>query len=217
MMGWLWLVLIMALTFAALWRLGVARTSGWMVGSALMLGAAGYAWQQHAALPGHPVSFDAEKVEVDPGLVTFRSAIMPGNEATFAAADEQLREGDTTAASQVMLDAIAAKPGDAGLWAGLGSTIAAHDGGQLSPAALFAFRKAVALAPQTPGPPFLLGLAYLQSGQLAEAKVAWLSALTLAPRDAPYRVEIAERLVMIDQFIAMQSGQRAPLPGRTGG
>ena len=216
-MGWLWLALIAAATLAALWRLGVARDYGWMVGSALMLGAAGYAWQQHAGLPGHPVSFDAEKIEIDPGLVAFRSAIMPGNEAIFAAADEQLREGDTTAASGVVSDAIAKRPGDAGLWAGLGSIIAAHDGGQLSPAALFAFRKAVALDPQAPGPPFLLGLAYLQSGQLAETKVAWLSALSLAPRDAPYRVEIAERLVMIDQFMAMQAGQQAPAPGQTSG
>lgn len=216
-MGWLWLALIAALTFAALWRLGVARAFGWMVGSALMTGAAGYAWQQNAGLPGHPVSFDAEKVEVDPGLVRFRSAIMPGNEATFAAADERLRKGDATAASQVMSDAIAKRPHDAGLWAGLGSTIAAHDGGQLSPAALFAFRKAVALAPQAPGPPFLLGQAYLQSGQMAEAKVAWLSALTLARSDAPYRVKIAERLVMIDQFMTMQAGQQAPAPGQTGG
>ena len=216
-MGWLWLALIAAVTLAALWRLGVARDYGWMVGSALMLGAAGYAWQQHAGLPGHPVSFDAEKIEIDPGLVAFRSAIMPGNEAIFAAADEQLREGDTTAASGFVSDAIAKRPGDAGLWAGLGSIIAAHDGGQLSPAALFAFRKAVALDPQAPGPPFLLGLAYLQSGQLAETKVAWLSALSLAPRAAPYRVEIAERLVMIDQFMAMQAGQQAPAPGQTGG
>ena len=82
---------------------------------------------------------------------------------------------------------------------------------------LFAFRKAVALAPQAPGPPFLLGQAYLQSGQMAEAKVAWLSALTLAPRDAPYRIKIAERLVLIDQFMTMQAGQQAPAPGQTGG
>ena len=128
-----------------------------------------------------------------------------------------MRAGDTNGAAQIILDDIAKHPDGAALWAGLGTVIAAHDGGQVSPAALFAFQKAVQLAPDSPGPPFMLGLAEIQSGQMAEAKVAWLRALSLAPGDAPYRVDIAERLVMIDQFIAMQAVEAAKQPPRTGG
>jgi hypothetical protein len=45
-------------------------------------------------------------------------------------------------------------------------------------------------------------MALAQSGDLPGAKTAWLRALALSPRDAPYRVDIAERLVIIDQFQA---------------
>lgn len=215
-MGWLWLIMIGGLVFLGLWRFGAGRERAWLTGAALAIGAAGYAWQQRAFMPGHPVKANVAAVEIDPGLVAFRSAIMPGDEAVLAAADDKLRVGDSSAASRVILDEIAKRPNDAALWAGLGSAIAAHDGGQVSPAALFAFQKAVRLAPNSPGPSFMLGLAEIQAGQMGEAKVAWIRALSLAPRDAPYRVDIAERLVMIDQFIAMQAGEAARQP-RTGG
>ena len=208
-MGWLWLALIAGVAFLAMWRLGVSRHLASIGGAALALGGAGYAWQQHAYLPGHAVIANAATIEVDPGLVAFRSAIMPGNEPLLSAADDRLRAGDPSGASQLLIDALAERPQDAGLWAGLGSTIAAHDGGQVSPASLFAFRKALALAPDAPGPPFMLGLAQIQAGQVPEAKISWLRALTLAPRDAPYRFAIAQRLMMIDQFIAMQAREAA--------
>lgn len=216
-MGWLWLIVIGGAAFVALWRAGVSRGLATFVGTALALGAAGYAWQQHAGLAGHPVKADAEAIEVDPGLVEFRSAIMPGNEAVLAAADEKLRVGDSTGAAQIILDAIAREPDAAPLWAGLGGAIVGHDGGQVSPAALIAFRRAVALAPTAPGPPFMLGLAYIQAGDLDSAKVAWVRTLALAPKEAPYRIEIAERLVMIDQFKAMKAGEAAQRQRQTGG
>ena len=208
-MGWLWLVLIGAAAFLGLLWAGVPRSLATFIAAGLLFGAAGYAWQQHASMPGHPVQADSEAIEIDPGLVAFRTAIMPGNEAVLAAADAKLRAGDATGATQVILDALARHPDAAPLWAGLGSAIAAHDGGQISPAASLAFRRAIALAPNQPGPPFFLGLAYIQAGDLDAAKVAWVRTLALAPSNAPYRVEIAERLVMIDQYRAMQSGEAA--------
>ena len=216
-MGWLWLIVIGGAAFVALWRAGVSRGLATFVGTALALGAAGYAWQQHAGLAGHPVKADAEAIEVDPGLAEFRAAIMPGNEAELAAADEKLRAGDSTGAAQIILDAIKRQPDSAPLWAGLGGAIVGHDGGQVSPAALIAFRRAVALAPDAPGPPFMLGLAYIQAGELDAAKVAWMRTLALAPKDAPYRIEIAERLVMIDQIKAMKAGEAAQRQRQTGG
>lgn len=207
-MGWLWLFVIGGSAFGILWLAGVSRTLATITGAALLFGAAGYAWQQHASLRGHPVRADAEAIDVDPGLVAFRTAIMPGqpgDSAVLAAADAQLRSGDTTAAARGILDAMGQRPSDAALWAGLGSAVSAHDGGQVSPTAQFAFKRAIALAPNEPGPPFFLGLAYVQAGEMAAAKAAWLRALGLAPKDAPYRVDIAEKLVMIDQFEKMQA------------
>ena len=200
--------------FILLRLIGLPRAYIQLAAAALMLGAAGYAAQQRAGLPGRPVSAQARAIEVDPGMVAFRAAIMPGtpqDRAVLAAADAHLRRGDTTAAVGQLVRAVRAAPRDATLWTGLGSALSAHDGGQVSPAARFAFQRAWRLAPREPGPPFFFGMALAQSGDLPAATTAWLRALALAPRDAPYRVDIAERLVMIDQFQAMMAGAQ---PGR---
>lgn len=210
-MVWVTLVAIGMIAFAVLRLTGMPRRLGWFAAAALMLGATGYALQQRAGLPGHPVAADAEAIDIDPGMVAFRALILPGTREDaqlLADADVELRRGDTNAAARGLLQAIDRDPGNAVLWTGLGGALAAHDGGQLSPAAQFAFRRAWQLAPRAPGPPFFLGLALVQAGDLAAAKTAWLRALALAPRDAPYRVDIAERLVMIDEFQAMAAGAR---------
>lgn len=206
-MGWLWLVVIGGGAFAVLWLAGVSRKLATISGAALLFGASGYAWQQHASLPGHPVRADAATIDIDPGLVAFRMAIMPsrsGGGALLAAADERLRNGDSTGATQVILDAIARQPRDPALWAGLGSAVAAHDGGQVSPTAAFAFRRAMELGPTEPGPHFFLGLALVQSRQIAAGKEQLLRALALVPHDAAYRLNIAELLVMIERVEARQ-------------
>lgn len=210
-MGWLWLALIGAVAFVSLRRLGVAPMLGPLVGVALMLGAAGYAWQGRAALAGRPVAANAKAIEVDPGQLAFRGVILPGTPDDVAVrkeADAHMRAGDTTAAARALLRAIERQPRSAALWTDLGGALAAHDQGQLSPAARFAFRRAWQLAPDQPGPPFFLGLAYVQAGDLPAAKIAWLRALRMTPRAAPWRAAIAERLVLIDEFQAMLQVER---------
>lgn len=209
-MGWLALAAIGAVAFAALRRLGVSRAFGTMAGAALMLGAAGYAWQQRASLPGHPVRAADEGVDIDPGMAEFRQAILPASaadQAALAAADARLKAGDSEAAVRGLIEATRRSPDNAALWTGLGSALAAHDGGQVSPASQLAFRRAVQLAPQAPGPPFFLGLALIQGGDLPAAKTAWLRALILTPPGAPTRLDLAERLALLDQFQAM-NGRR---------
>ena len=207
-MGWVWLFAIGIAAFALLWSRGASRALGTFTAAALLFGGAGYALQNNSSLPGSPARTDIRRIDVDPGLVAFRTAIMPGtaeDSAILATADQQMRQGDTGGAAQIMLEAVERRPDDSALWTGLGSVIVAHDGGQISPAAHFAFRRAFQLAPTEPGPPFFLGMAHVQAGDLAAAKRAWLLALTLTPREAPYRVDIARRLVMIDQFMMMQA------------
>ena len=207
-MGWAWATAIGIAVMGLLWLVPATRRIAGFVGAALLFGGAGYALLQHASLPGHPVRADVERIAIDPSLAAFRQVVMPASaadQAILGNADDRLRNGDTTGAVEELLTAIQHRPNDAALWTGLGSALAAHDGGGVSPTALYAFRRAFRLAPNAPGPPFFLGLAYVQSGDLAATKRAWLQALALAPRDAPYRVNIAERLVMIDQFEAMKA------------
>lgn len=211
-MGWILLVVIGLAAFGLLWLGGVSRSLALMSAAALLVGGAGYAVQQKAGLPGSPASPDTRRIEIDPGLVAFRSTIMPTDPAataTLAAADERLRVGDTEGAAQLLLDSVGKSPRNAALWTGLGTALAAHGSGQLSPAAQYAFRRGFMLAPDQPGPAFFLGLTYVQAGDLPAAKRAWLQALALTPRSAPWRVLIAERLVMIDEFLAMQEGAPA--------
>ncbi len=212
-MGWIWLLAIGLAAFALLWFGGISRSLAMLTAAALLVGAAGYALQQNAGLPGRPVSADVRRIEIDPLMVAFRAAIMPGtvdDQAILAAADEKMRGGDTAGAVRGLLDAIGRRPGDATLWSGLGSALVAHDKGQLSPAAQFAFRRAVELAPDAPGPAFFFGVAHVQAGDLAAARRWWLRALSLSPRDASYRILIAERLVMVDRLLAMQAGAARP-------
>lgn len=213
-MGWLLLAIMGVAAMAALWLAGMARGLWMFTASALMLGAAGYAWQQHAALPGHPVAADSRGIEVDERFVAFRGAIMPGkpgDDRILAAADDRLRVGDTEGAARVMLDAIHADPRDAALWAGLGTVLTAHDEGQVSPAAQFAFRQAEALAPNDPGPSFFLGLAYTRT-DLPTAKAAWERALALTPKDASYRSVIVDQLASLDQTLRSNAAMPPP-PG----
>ena len=213
-MGFVALAAIGLLVVVLIWRLGVARPLWTLLGAGLLLAATGYALQGRPTLAGHPVAADSQPIDIDPQLVAFREAIMPGlpgDAAALALADDRLRQGDPTGAVTGLLDAIAARPRDSALWTGLGTVLAAHDGQQLSPTALFAFRRAFQLAPDQPAPAFFLGLASVQAGDIAAAKPAWQQALALTPRDAPYRNDIAERLAMIDAFLAIDARRR---PGR---
>ncbi len=212
-MGWVWLLVIGLAAFGLLWLCGVSRALSMLTAAALLVGGAGYALQQNAALPGSPASPEARRIEIDPGLVVFRSAILPADPAdtaTLSAADDRLRGGDTAGAVQLLLDATHRRPDSTALWTGLGSALTFHDSGRLSPAAYNAFRRGIALAPKSPGPAFFLGLAFAQGGDLAAAKRAWLEALALSPRDAPYRVLIAERLVMLDRFMQASGPTATP-------
>lgn len=210
-MGWLVLALAGLCAAAGLWALGLSRRLWSLAGAVLMLGATGYALQGRPALPAKPVVADAAPIEIDPGLVGFRAAILAASredEFAFATADNRLREGDAHAAAAGLAAEVARRPGDAALWSQFGYVLALHDG-SVSPSARFAFQRALALAPRQPGPPFFLGMAYANAGEFAAARPAWIEALRLTPKTAPYRGDIAARIAAVDQFQRMAEAERA--------
>lgn len=208
-MGWLALAGIGLCVAALLSLFGLPRGLWLFAASALVLGAAGYAWQGSPRLAAHPVEADTVPIAVDRGLAGFRSAILgDSDDAVFADADAALRRGDADAAGAVFTAALQARPEDSALWSGLGGALAAHDAGQVSPAALFAFRRAIVLAPRQPGPPFMLGLAYIQAGDFASALAPWQIAAALTPRDAPYRTDVLLRLRLVERYLAMPAPDR---------
>lgn len=209
-MGWVWLLVIGVGAAGALALLRVGRALWTLVGAALMLGATGYALQGRPDLPGSPAEAGTARIAIDPGLIELRGAMIGNFTAEtpyLAASDAMIRSGSPDAAAAVMLGGIRKMPKDMVLWTGLGDVLAQHDGGVVSPASLFAFRRAMALAPKHPAPPFFLGLAYVRAGEFAEARPYWARALDLTPDDASYRPEIAVRLMLLDRFLAVANGQ----------
>jgi cytochrome c-type biogenesis protein CcmH/NrfG len=151
-------------------------------------------------------------IEVDSGLVELRGkmfGIGTGEAAFLGTSDAMIRAGNLRSAGDLALAGIRQSPNSAMLWTGLGSVLVQHDGNTMSPAALFAFRRAIALAPEHPGPYFFLGVAFIRAQQLPAARAAWARALALTPPTVEYHEELAERLKLLDQFLAQNGGAPA--------
>ncbi len=205
------LALVGLATAGVLWALGVSRRLWMIAAAALMLGAAGFALQSTAHLPGKPVKANVAPIAVDPGMVAFREAIfMPSRDDSLAlaSADARLEAGDAHAAAIGLQHDITLRPGDATLWTALGYVLALGDHA-VSPSAKFAFSRALTLAPHTPGPAFFLGLAFVDAGDVASARAPWAYALAQTPATAPYRADIAERIAAVDQYARMAAAQSA--------
>lgn len=207
-MGWALMIAIGVGAAGLLLVFGLRRGLWSTVGAALMLGAIGYAVQGSPGLAGHPVRADAEGIVVDPGITELRGAMFGryGDDAKyFITSDALQRAGDSDRAARVLLGAIRHKGDDAALWTELGTVIAAHDGGYVSPAAQLAFKRAQQLAPTNPGPFFFAGLAAVRAGDFRSAVPSWKKALALAltPVDAGYRPLLAERVKLLERYLVL--------------
>ncbi|MEO5867136.1 MAG: hypothetical protein ABIS14_09045, partial [Sphingomonas sp.] len=146
LMGW---VMLASVGFGAALMLrltGVGKATWTFAGAALMLGAVGYALQGSPDLPGHPVKANATPGEVDPGLVALRGQMFgqfTADGAFVIGSDAYARSGDLKGAADYIFAGIRQNPTSALLWTSLGTVLAEHDGNTLSPAATFAFRRAV--------------------------------------------------------------------------
>lgn len=202
MIGLVIAIALAAVAFGALALLGAPRALWPMLGGALMLGAAGYAWQGRPGLGASPARPEAESVAIPAALIDLRERMMgrfTADAAFYTASDALLRAGDRDAAARVMLGGVNSLPRSYMLWTGLGSTLAIHDGDQVSPSALLAFRQGIRLAPRHPAPYFLLGLAYLRAGDAERAKPLWRKAVALSPAGSSYRRDIAVLLAVVEQ------------------
>lgn len=204
------LALVGVAVAGALWALGLAPRLWTIAGAALMLGGAGFAFQGGGHLRGRPAAANAASFAIDPGMVAFRGTVFAVSRAdsfALAGADTRLEAGDAHAAVEGLRREIAVRPDSAALWTALGYVLALHDH-TLSPAASFAFRHAIALAPDAPGPAFFLGMAEIDAGDVPAARRSWAAALARTPVDAAYRAVIADRIVAIDRFERLTGARR---------
>jgi cytochrome c-type biogenesis protein CcmH len=197
-MGWLILFLFGAASLAALWLLRVRGAMLTASAAALLIGASGYALQGRPGLGGAPAAEDRERVNVPLGDA--RHAFFErfsGAEGWLVMAEALERRGRTADSAALLQNAVRTRPGDAQLWIGLGNALVAHSNG-LTPPAELAFRRAAALNPAHPAPPFFYGLAQARSGDPASAVSIWRNLLKDAPADAGWRPLVEAGIAALD-------------------
>lgn len=215
-MTWVLVIGLALVAFGIMARVLKAPRKGWeAIGAALALGIAGFAMQASPAQPGAEKAAEERSDKSGAALVEARRQLasetaMPNRPNQWMViADALSRNGQFGDAAGVVLGAIEADPRNANAWLSLANNLVAHADGTLTPAARYAYRKAAAADPESPGPPFFMGLALAGSGQLAEGRAVWADLLARTPADAPYRNDLAERLKRLDSFIAAQAEQPA--------
>ncbi|HKX78049.1 MAG TPA: cytochrome C biosynthesis protein [Novosphingobium sp.] len=207
-MTWIVAIALALAVFALIVLPFRAPRSGWeAIGMALALGVAGYAWQAHPGLPGAPKAASQDVTSDPAALVDARRGLSDGavpKSSWVVVADGLARNGQFANAAGVLLGEVEDNPKNADAWLAMANTLVAHADGLPTPAALYAYRRAREAAPESPGPPFFLGLAYAQAGRLMEARAQWAGLLARSPADAPWRADLAGRMTELDRYIAAQ-------------
>jgi len=213
LMGWLILLVLALLAGLGLWRFGnLPRASLELLGAALLLGVAGYAWQGSPGMPGSPTPprLAAKQPGRDFPRTPEGMAAQVGGDADVLNAAQNLHDQGLDAYAIATIRAgLNRHPKSADLWVGLGNALVIYSDGMISPAARLAFERAARIDPSHPGPPFFLGLAYAQAGQLDQAQSTWAALLARAPADAPWRAEVARRLEELRAMQARMGAQQA--------
>ena len=204
MTGWLLFLLLAGLVM--LWLAFIARPLRallQLVGTALFVAAAGYAWQGHPGLAGHPVQAQATKRPAEAAFADERKEWMPqvGYEAqVLDTADALIRNGDADYAAGIIRGALSRNPRSMMLWLGLGNALVHVADGAVTPAARFAYDRAQSVAPGHPAPRYFLGLAYALSGDLETADALWRALLAGAPPTAKWRAPVAIKLLLVERL-----------------
>ncbi|MGE0179259.1 MAG: tetratricopeptide repeat protein [Sphingomonas sp.] len=201
-MGWLVLLILALLTFAGLWFFIRDKAAVQLLGAALLIALAGYAWQGRPGLAGRPKTAPERQQVPESEFSAMRQNLLGRFDraaAWLTMAEGFQRRGDTRTGVEVIQAGLRDSPQDADLWVGLGNALVVHANGMMSPAAQLAFQRAARIAPDHPGPAFFYGLALAQGGNYAEAERVWRQLLASAPPNAPYRATIEERLRAIDE------------------
>lgn len=186
-MGWLILLLLVALALGALWLLRVRGGMLTACAAALLLGASGYALQGEPDVPSAPAAGSEGR-----GVLPLREArhAFFGNftpaESWLVISEALARNGNTEDSVGILENAVKRYPGDPQLWIGLGNALVEHARG-LTPPAEFAYQRASELAPGNPAPHFFYGLAQVRSGDRDAGLAQWRSVLADAPANAPWR------------------------------
>ncbi|WEK46757.1 MAG: cytochrome C biosynthesis protein [Candidatus Andeanibacterium colombiense] len=216
-MSFVFAILLAAASFAAIaFVFRLPRNAWTLVLTALVLGLAGYASQASpdlAGAPGHPPKDDTE---VDWAVIDMRKGLVPPNLHSTApllvTADALARRGQYADAGVLLRGIVHENPNDSEAWLALGNALTFQADGVMTRAALLAYRRSEALAPNSGAPAFFVGWAMIRQGKLLEGRQVWADKLKQMPADAPGRDELAKRLANFDQILMklVQQGNAKP-------
>ncbi len=185
--------------------------------AALVFGLAGYAMQASPQLAGAPRPAGDTGAQVQWGSVEARKEMLaPGEQSSsdrLLIGDALARRGQFGNAAIMLRGALERDPNDGEAWLALANVLVDHAEGTLTPAALYAFRRASESMPGSAAPGYFLGLALIRQGRIPEARQAWQTTLATAREGAP-RLLLAERAGRLDALLAQagmpMSGPAAP-------
>lgn len=198
-MGWIILLVLIALSLGAIRLLGVRGPALTASAAVLLLGGAGYILQGRPYLPGAPAQ-GMEGQDIFP-LTEARHAFFgyfTPAEPWLRMSEALARDGQSEDAAGILENAVKRYPGDAQLWIGLGNALVDHSRG-ITPAAELAYKRAEEVAPGHPAAPFFYGLALARSGDREDALKLWRNVLAEGPPNASWRP-------LVEQGVAALSG-----------
>lgn len=218
MIGLVIALLLALAVLLALWRLGrVGKAGLQLLGAALFLALAGYAWQGRPGLGGQAPAAIAPPQADGTEYTRVREAMLGRFDSAsrwLIIAEGYQRRGNSGDAVGIIRAGLRQNPRDSDLWTGLGTALVAHADGLLTPASELAFARAAQLAPDHPGPLFYYGLALAQNGRFAEAEAIWREILAAAPPEAEYRQVVAERIELLARLRQAMESQAAQPPAQ---
>lgn len=202
MIGWLIFLILALIVLAALWRFGRAGRAGTeLVLAALLVAAAGYAWQ---GSPGQPGAAPRARPVAENGRDAFTLqreqlgfSTVGGAADVLAASDSLYRQHMGDYAIAQLRAALNRAPRDPELLTGLGQALVRQSDGVVTPAAKLAFDRARAAAADKPGAAYFLAMAYAQQGDLDSAERLWRDQLRTAPQDAPWFPLLLRNLLIL--------------------
>jgi cytochrome c-type biogenesis protein CcmH len=109
---------------------------------------------------------------------------------------------------------VAAEPNNADARSALGEALTLEADGTVTPAAVEAFKQALALQPDDPRSLYYLGLHDAQSGDSAAALKRWQELEAKSPPNAPYLPVLRAEMARVAQAAGLPAGTTMPQPSR---
>lgn len=211
-MSWIIAIALAASCFAAIALLfRIPRKSWTLLVAGLSLGLAGYGIQANPSLAGAPRSAQAKPAEEGWALVDLRKEFL-GEEGRSRAnllitSDAMVRQGQFANAASILRGVVNENPADGEAWLALANALTFHAEGALTPASLYAYRKAAQASPGSAGPAFFIGWALIRQGNLVEGYQVWSGQLEQMPEGAPGREALAQRLANLEELLRRLEAQ----------